>query len=321
MKSTRIPFVPLLLLTVAVSAPADSPSWPCWRDPDGNGISRETGWNPAALNGGAKVLWTADVGTGYSDVVIQDGRLYTMGVTKDGLAFSCLDAVSGTPIWTKSPFSSLEDPQSTPVVDGDKVYGLGKDGTVFCLRTTDGELVWKTNLVKDFKALKPSYGWAPSPMVDGNLLLLNALSAGIALDKRTGDPVWKSDSFYVGGVPYYASPVIGGFKGTRCVLFYGPVELCAVEIATGKKLWSWKQFYPIETLADPVLPDDKVLIRGSADILIDVGGGESRNVWIKMTPSCSLCTPVLIDGYLYTSNANQGIRNDDWGTFLKVDWV
>jgi hypothetical protein len=47
-----LPFALLLLCTAAF---AQSPSWPRWRGPNGDGISTETGWNPKALKGGAKV--------------------------------------------------------------------------------------------------------------------------------------------------------------------------------------------------------------------------------------------------------------------------
>jgi hypothetical protein len=53
--------------------------WPCWRRPDGNGESRETGWEPKALAKGPKILWRTNVGFGYSSVTVEDGRLYTMG--------------------------------------------------------------------------------------------------------------------------------------------------------------------------------------------------------------------------------------------------
>ena len=45
--------------------------WPRWRGPDGNGVSRETEWNPKALEKGPKILWRNYVGIGYSNVAIK----------------------------------------------------------------------------------------------------------------------------------------------------------------------------------------------------------------------------------------------------------
>src|SRR5512136_460720 len=86
--------------------------WPGWRGPNGDGVSLETGWNEKALEGGAKILWTAMIGPGYSNVAITDGRLFTMGTRDSQLVFSCLDAASGSVIWEKV-FDELGDPAST----------------------------------------------------------------------------------------------------------------------------------------------------------------------------------------------------------------
>jgi hypothetical protein len=61
-------------------AEADGQDWPRWRGPEGNGVSKETDWNPAALKNGQKILWKTNVGPGYSNISIKDGRLYTMGI-------------------------------------------------------------------------------------------------------------------------------------------------------------------------------------------------------------------------------------------------
>ncbi|MCX6374899.1 MAG: PQQ-binding-like beta-propeller repeat protein, partial [Armatimonadetes bacterium] len=101
--------------------------------------------------------WKVDIGFGYSDVVIQNGRLYTMGLVKGKWTFECLDAATGAPNW-QQVFDSVMEPMSTPCVDGDRVYGLGKDGIVLCLRTSDGKPVWKKSLKDDFGIPTLQYG-------------------------------------------------------------------------------------------------------------------------------------------------------------------
>ena len=84
------------LLTVSVAA-ADE--WPNWRGPNHDGISKETAWNPAAVNA-RKVAWEAQVGAGYSAVAVSKGKVYTSGnfnKVTDGV--SCLDAASGKLLW------------------------------------------------------------------------------------------------------------------------------------------------------------------------------------------------------------------------------
>jgi hypothetical protein len=55
-------------------------SWPRWRGPNGDGISKETNWDPEALAEGPKILWNVNIGTGYSDISIRGNRLYAMGL-------------------------------------------------------------------------------------------------------------------------------------------------------------------------------------------------------------------------------------------------
>jgi outer membrane protein assembly factor BamB len=239
----HLPFLTVLLMLTA-QAFAATYDWPQWRGPNSDGLSSETGWNPKALEGGAKVAWKSDVGFGYSDVVIQDGLLYTMGLVTDKWTVHCLDAASGKQIWRWSQ-DSVQEPMSTPCVDGDRVYGLGKDGTVVCLRTSDGRLIWKKSLKDDFDASMPAYGWASSPVVDGKLLLFSAGFAGLALDKMTGSLAWASNKRmngeYESGYGCYTTPVVCDFDGKRFGIFFGWTSLSAVDLQSGQRLWTFSR--------------------------------------------------------------------------------
>src|SRR5512136_2896263 len=113
--------------------------WPVFRGPDHNGQSRETNWNPAAI-ASSKILWTANIGSGYSNVVIQRGRLYTTCLSKEGFTVSCLDASTGK-IISEQPLASVTKanlPQTTPTIDGDSLFILTFEGYLFCLDSRDG---------------------------------------------------------------------------------------------------------------------------------------------------------------------------------------
>ena len=71
----------LLCVALAPAAPASSTtaprhSWPQWRGPDHNGISKETNWDPAALSRGPKLAWKAQIGKGFGSIAIAGGRIY-----------------------------------------------------------------------------------------------------------------------------------------------------------------------------------------------------------------------------------------------------
>jgi hypothetical protein len=56
-KIIRVILVPLFMVILTVSA--NAADWPRWRGPNGDGISTETEWAPAALAEGPKILWKA----------------------------------------------------------------------------------------------------------------------------------------------------------------------------------------------------------------------------------------------------------------------
>jgi outer membrane protein assembly factor BamB len=175
-------------MTEPTTGITDEFDWLRWRGPNGDGISIETDWNPEALVGGPKILWNVEVGVGYSNVVIKDNRLYTMGVK----GVYCLNAETGEEIWVHS-FEGWTDFQSTPTIGGKYVYILSEDGVVSCLQAKNGKIRWKKDLVSDYGAVRPYWGFAGSPVVEGELLILTANTSGMALNRETGQMVWSSE--------------------------------------------------------------------------------------------------------------------------------
>ena len=175
----------------AVWGNADDPGWPRWRGPNGDGISMETDWDPEALVGGTKILWKTNIGLGFSNVAIKDNRLYTMGLKERKPTVFCLNAETGKELW-RSSTESKGDPQSTPTIDGKYVYALDNEGVLLCLRARNGKVRWRKDLVEEYKTEKIPYGYSGSPVIVDDLVILNVNTAGIALNKNTGDLVWVS---------------------------------------------------------------------------------------------------------------------------------
>lgn len=328
MKCVRLMVVAALLAGLAAAAWNDGFDWPCWRGPDGNGISKETDWDAGALAGGPKVLWTADIGMGYSSVAIKDDRLFTMGWVKGKSSVSCLKATTGDVIW-QSPYEDFLQPQSTPTVDGDRVYGLRPSGTLFCLQASDGAVLWEKGLTQDFSARRPTQYWATSLVVDGNLLLVNANTLELALDKATGDVAWSiEDTVPEGSWGSYATPVICDVEGRRCALFLGPSVLNAVDVAAGKKLWSYSHQDVMHPVADPIVSKSQVFISlQHSCALLEITGDGSRVLWSSSEFDTSLPAPVLVNGYMYGTHFPHSFNTTTWGgvqekplPFRCIDW-
>ena len=316
----------VFMLALAIPLAAATPDWPGWRGPLGNNTSSEAGWNPLALRDGAKVLWTADLGEGYSGVAIKDNRLYAMGRMRGApykLAFYCLDASTGKAIW-QSFFQITGTPQSTPTINGDRLFALSGDGTLVCLRAGDGKLGWKKDLEDDFHALKPRYAWTTSPIVEGELLLLSANSRGLALNKLNGNLVWavddlRQESSVNPDEDGLASVVVADIQGKRVALFSLATMLCGVDVATGKKLWAYTLKEPGNN-RDPVVFGGRVFI-SDWSILLEPGGDQPKALW--NAPACfgSWPAPALIDGYLYGTDWPSEFSPGGWNAFQHQEFV
>lgn len=284
--------------------------WPQWRGPDGNGISRETGWNPKALADGPRILWEVNVGTGYSSVVIKGDRLYTMGLT----GVYCLGADNGKIIW-KAEYPDFRPPQSTPTVDGTSVYTLSLEGRLSCRDALNGKLRWERNIAEEFGAVMPYYGFAGSPVVEGDLVLLTANTAGMALKKSTGDLVWTSEQppetarIEKTTGTEYSTPVIYQNNGKSQALLYSWKGLTAVEVTTGKELWSYAWNLGNVQVADPVPVGNRVLLMEEWEpgpenrrysVFLEVKGGTPAVLWKSAELFSDIATPVVVDGFVYS---------------------
>ena len=184
------------MLTAELSA--RGADWFRWRGPNLDGISNETGWAANWPKDGPPVVWKASVGTGFSSMTVAGGRLYTMGNEDSVETVYCLDAATGAEIWTHSYECPLDDrffeggPTATPTADSGAVYTISRQGDLFCFDAQNGKVRWSKNIQRETGVRIPGWGFSASPLVHGDLLLLNAGDAGTALNKTTGKVVWTS---------------------------------------------------------------------------------------------------------------------------------
>ncbi len=294
----------LLALFVSLHAFGQERDWPRWRGPNGDGISRETAWDPHALVPEPRILWEARVGPGFSNVVVSGGRLYTLGGDYEKDALFCLDAKTGKEKWVfRFPYASKGyGPLATPTVDGDRVYTLGAKGHLSCFSASGGKPLWSLNLVRDLGVVAPYYGFSGSPVVEGDLLVITGNSSGIALDKANGRKVWASspvegEFMYDMSGSEYAAPVIYTFKGVRHALVFNTFGLSSVDVGSGTRDWDFA--WPSEKrpggrwahAADPVVSGAMVFISAycysGVDVgcaLLDMGSGRPRALWAEQEP-------------------------------------
>ena len=292
---------------------ANADEWPQWRGLNRDGISRETvssTW-PAS---GPRVLWRASVGVGFASVSIRQGRACTLGNTNGQDTIWAFAADTGKELW-KLSYPAALDPQyyeggpgATPTIDGDRVFTISKWGDVFCLDAATGAVVWRRDLRE--AGLKPNrWGFAGSPLVWEDLVILNAGSAGVALERGTGRLAWSNGTNAAG----YASPVLLRSGDKPVVLIFAAKHLVALDLRTGHERWR----FPWETRWDTNNSDPLVHPRGiflssfsSGSALVTARDSVASQVYRSNSLSNHLSPGILLGDCLYAFNGEAKFKTD-----------
>lgn len=307
---------------VAWALSGGAADWPRWRGPQFNGISPESDWRTQWPAGGPPVLWKAQVGIGYASLSVSQGRLYTMGNTEETDSIYCLDAATGRELWRHSYACSSKDPNGypgprcTPTVDGERVYAVSRQGHFFCLESATGKVIWSKDFPRDYGAKVPTWGFAGSPLIEGEAVIVEVGGAGtsvMAFDKRTGRELWRAGEDAIG----YSSIVPFDHRGERSLAIFNAAGLVGRRAADGRELWRypWKTSWDVNA-ATPLVADGKVFISSGYNkgcALLDLSGAEPRVVWEHRRMRNHVATCVLWQGHLYGFDENQ-LKCLDWTT-------
>ena len=196
-------------------------------------------------------------------------------------------------------------PAATPTVDGNRVYSVSHQGDLFCLDAATGKAVWSKHYQKDFGGQRPRWGFAGSPTVEGNLVLVDVGGKGastVALDKATGATVWKSGDDEAG----YASPVVATIAGKRTVVVFKAAHFVGLDLKDGKELWrgQWKTSYNVNA-ATPLVVGDRIFVSsgyGSGCALFEVAASGVSELWRNKNIKSQINSPVEFQGSVFGVN-------------------
>jgi outer membrane protein assembly factor BamB len=272
-------------LMPGIASRASAADWPNYRGPNHDGVSTETGWTTQWPDSGPPVLWKANVGIGFSSFAVGGGHVYTSGNAENVATVYCFDAETGSIVWKHSHPSDLGDHDfeggttSTPTLDGDRLYVIGRGGDLFCFDAVSGKIIWQENIHDVTKIRVPDWGYGGSPLVMGDLLILNVGEAGVGLNKTTGTVVWKSSGEDAG----YSTPVPMSAGGKPLVMLTNKHQFLAVDPQSGAVVWKikWATQYGANA-ADPIIDGDRVLISsgyGKGSALLKSAPDEPKTIW------------------------------------------
>ena len=116
-----------------LGADAGVEDWPTYR-----GDSFRTGYVKSVVPAGPKDNWEAAIGGKLSTMTIANGNVYVASVEEHTLY--ALNDANGHTLWTFMAGGRVDSP---PTIYKERVIFGSADGYVYCLRGTDGALIWK----------------------------------------------------------------------------------------------------------------------------------------------------------------------------------
>jgi len=312
--------------------------WPQWR-----GLNRDgkvSGFeSPAVWPGQLTRIWRTDLGLGDASPALVGERLYLFVQQEAEEVTLCLDANTGKVIWEnrhtprlepglyKDPFRFQHPgPRSSPTVADGKVVNLGVGGTLSCLDTETGKVLWRNE--EHTKAV-PMFFTAMSPIVvDGMCIAhLGGKDSGsiLALELSTGNIIWqkKDDG------PAYASPVLMSVGDTEFLVLQTKENLLGIALADGALLWkvpsavNSSSFYNAVT---PLIYDQTIIHTGQGSgisaLRIEKSGTDFtvRELWRNEEVNPQYCTPVLKNDLLYGLSKRRHLYCIDAATG-KTSWT
>lgn len=273
--------------------------WPQWLGPTRDNVSKE---KVAPWTEPPKVVWKKAVGEGHSSPIVARDRAYlhVRVPGKDEEEILALDARTGEEVWRKttpraafkSPFGV--GPRATPLVHGDKLYTFGVTGVLTCWEEATGKQLWQVDTLKEFGASNLLFGVSCSPIIEGDLLLVNVGGPGasiVAFRKETGAVVWKA----LDDKASYSSPIMAGSGADREVIFLTQQGLVGLSPADGKVRWKCPLVDKLsESSTTPVVAGG--LLIGSSvttgSVALKLEGEKTAEVWKSSKLTCYISTPV-----------------------------
>ena len=135
---------------------------------------------------------------------------------------------------------SYQYSRATPTVEKNKMYVSSGKGDITCLNAKTGKLIWSVKTTEEYGGTYGKWGLAESLLIDKNKVFYTPggkQTTMIALDKKTGELVWKSESLK--DKPSYTSPLMVHKGGKKIIVNLTASYIIGVQPETGNILWKF----------------------------------------------------------------------------------
>jgi len=278
---------------------------------------------------GPKILWKIPVGDGHASPAIYDGRVYLLDYderTKSD-ALRCLSLLSGEELWRRSYKVHLKRnhglSRTIPAVSAKYVVSLGPRGQVMCVDRLKGDLIWGTDLEKEYGSEIPFWYTGQCPIIDNDtaIVAIGGKSLLIGIDCKSGKKVWETPNPHQWKMSHSSlMPMM--LDGKKTYIYCAVGGVCGISASgadKGKILWETLAFAPAVIAPSPVVLENGMILimagYGAGSALIKVNQEDDHytaRVVDKYKPSEGMAseqqTAIYLNGYLY------GIQPKDAGT-------
>lgn len=303
----RAPDLPALL----VSLPRFTAEWPQLLGPTRDAVyagpALAEDWPPE----GPAVVWSADVGEGYSSPVVAEGLLVICHRLGNDLLVDCLHPKTGQRLWRFTHPMDFSDnahydsgPRPTPAIKDGRVFVYNTDGYLVCLDLRQGEKIWSRHPKSEFQSSATWHGCVGSPLLTEKAVILpvGGQAAAVAFAQTSGEILWQGPPEKVSA----SSPVPAILDGEPRVLLATRSYLECLDPANGRLIWRMptrgKNTANVYA-ASPIISGDHILLcawygLGAQWIHVQKAGAEP--VWSRNDAlSTHFANPVLFEGHAY----------------------
>lgn len=245
--------------------------WPGFRGPNRDGIVRgvriETDWSQKP----PVEMWRRPIGPGWSSFSVRENLFYTQEQRGEQETVSCYTLTTGQPVWKHSDAVRFYEsnagagPRGTPTLSDGRVYTVGGTGILNALDATNGSVIWSRNAASDTHTTLPSWGFASSPLVVGDIVIVATAGVLAAYDVANGQPRWTGPT----GARGYSSPHLVTIGGTQQVVLLTTEGVTSVAPNDGKVLW--QHAWAGDGIVQPGMTADGDMLLGSGSGMGNVG--------------------------------------------------
>jgi outer membrane protein assembly factor BamB len=308
-----------------------------WRENERTGVVAESGLLKSWPKEGPVKLWSnLELPVGHSSVSFGDNTIFLTG--NDGqndilVALDTYGTIKWKTLYGRSWTAANPESRCTPTVEGDRVFVSSGAGDLACIDADSGTIIWSVKASEIYKGTFGTWGIAESLLIDGQKLYFTPggpETTTIALDKNTGDLIWKSES--INEAPAYVSPILIDYEGKKLIVNVSLHHIFAVDASDGSILWkiSHSEAHGSEKpsavrtdiiCTTPLYHQGKIYMTAGYDhggIMLGLkdGGKNADIVWTDKVLDDHHGGVVLVDGYIYGSN---WLSNTN-GNWCCIEW-